>query len=89
MSRRIKRFEEFSINEGENWIQKAISKEGPLRKDLGKKPGETITNKEIDQELKKLDKKDLDKDKPGVQLDKKDATKRKRLILAKTLRKLK
>lgn len=83
----IKTFEQFSMNE-ENWIQKAISKEGALRKDLGKKSGETLTNKEIEDELKKLKKKDLDKEKPGVQLNKKDATKKRRLELAKTLRKM-
>ena len=39
--------------------------------------------------MSKLKKKDKDKEKPGTQLDKKDATKKRRLELAKTLRSLK
>ena len=79
--------EEF--NEKKNWIKDAIKKPGSLKKSLGKKEDEKISKKEIDSELAKLRAKDKDKKKPGTQLDKKDATKKRRLELAKTLSKLK
>ena len=72
-----------------NWIKDAIKKPGSLRKSMGKKEGEKLTKTEINSELSKLKAKDKDKEKPGVQLGKSDATKYKRLNLAKTLRKFK
>lgn len=75
-----------SFNEKKNWIKDAISNKGSLKKSLGKGKDEKITKTEIEKELSKL--KDKDKKKPGTQLDKKDATKKRRLDLAKTLSKL-
>jgi len=60
-----------------------------LRKSLGKKEGQKISKSEINDELSKLKAKDKDPKKPGTQLGKKDATKKRRLELAKTLRSLK
>jgi hypothetical protein len=88
----IKKFENFDnseeFNEKKNWIKDAIKNPGALKKSLGKKDDEKISKKEIDSELSKLKAKDKDKNKPGTQLDKKDATKKRRLELAKTLSKL-
>jgi hypothetical protein len=78
-----------SFNEKKNWIKDAISNKGSLKKSLGKDKDEKITKTEIEKELSKLKAKDKDKNKPGTQLDKKDATKKRRLELAKTLSKLK
>jgi hypothetical protein len=89
----IEKFENFKNEEfnekKKNWIKDAIKNPGALKKSLGKKEDEKISKKEIDSELSKLKAKDKDKNKPGTQLDKKDATKKRRLELAKTLRKLK
>ena len=79
--------EEF--NEKKKWIKDAIKNPGALKKSLGKKEDDKISKKEIDSELSKLKAKDKDKKTPGTQLDKKDATKKRRLELAKTLSKLK
>jgi hypothetical protein len=68
----------------EAWIGKIDMKEGALKKSMGKKE---ITSKDIAAELKKLEGKDKDKSKKGLQLGKKDATKQKRLVLAKNLMK--
>lgn len=84
---KIKSFDSF--NEKKNWIKDAIKNPGALKKSLGKKEDDKITKKEINDELKKLKAKDLDKEKPGTQLNKKDATKKRRLELAKTLSSLK
>lgn len=84
---KIKSFDSF--NEKKNWIKDVIKNPGALKKSLGKKEGDKITKKEINDELKKLKAKDLDKEKPGTQLNKKDATKKRRLELAKTLSELK
>ena len=78
-----------SFNEEKNWIQDAIKNPEDLRKSLNKKEDEKISKSEINKELSKLKAKDKDKDKPGTQLDKKDATKKRRLELAKTLKSLK
>ena len=78
-----------SFNEKKNWIKDAISNKGSLKKSLGKGKDDKITKNEIEKELSKLKAKDKDKSKPGTQLDKKDATKKRRLELAKTLSKLK
>jgi hypothetical protein len=59
-------------------------KKGALKKSLHK---EDITSADIAKELKKLEGKDKDKKKEGLQLGKKDATKQKRLVLAKNLMK--
>lgn len=80
----IKRFEDF-LNE-KNWIKDAIKKPGALRKHFHKKEGEKITKTEIKDEIADLIRKDLDKDKPGAQLGKRDAKLYKRLQLAKTLK---
>ena len=71
------------------WIADAIKRPGALRKKMGKKEGEKISDDEIDAELSKLHKKDKDPDKKGDQLSKKDAQKKKQLTLAKTLKGMK
>lgn len=68
----------------EAWIGKIDMKEGALKKSMNKKE---ITSKDIANELRKLEGKDKDKKKKGLQLDKKDSTKQKRLVLAKNLMK--
>lgn len=80
---------EEEFNEKKNWIKDAISNKGSLKKSLGKGKDDKISKSEINAELSKLKAKDKDKKKPGTQLDKKDATKKRRLELAKTLSKLK
>ena len=86
---KLESFESFNEKKKDKWIKDAISSPGALKKSLGKGKEEKITKKEIEDELSKLKKKDKDKEKPGTQLDKKDATKKRRLELAKTLRSLK
>ena len=73
----------------EKWIADAIKNPGALRKKMGKKEGEKISDAEIDAELAKLHKKDKDPDKKGDQLSKADAKKKRELTLAKTLKKMK
>jgi len=85
----IKSFNSFNEAKGEKWIQDAIKNPGALKKSMGKKEGEKISKSEINAELAKLKAKDKDPNKPGAQLGKKDATKYKRLNLAKTLKSLK
>jgi hypothetical protein len=85
----IKSFNSFNEAKGEKWIQDAIKNPGALKKSMGKKEGEKISKSEINAELAKLKAKDKDPKKPGAQLGKKDATKKKRLELAKTLRSMK
>lgn len=83
---------EESMNEAKSknkWIQKAIQHPGALKKSLGKKNGEKLSKGEINTEISKLKKKDKDKEKIGIQLDKTDSTKLRRLRLAKTLRNMK
>lgn len=82
----LKSFEAFNESSDEKWIQKAIRKPGSLRKKLGKKKGEKITMSELESEIDKLEAKDKDKDKPGTQLNKKGAKKKRQLELAKTLK---
>jgi len=84
----IKSFDMFNESK-DKWIKDAIKNPGSLRKSMGKKEGEKITISEIDSELKELKKKDKDNKKPGVQLNKKDASNYKRLNLAKTLKSMK
>ncbi len=83
----IKGFDSFNEKKKE-WIKDAIEKPGALKKQLGKGEDEKLTKKEIEKEIKDLEKKDKDPKKPGVQLNKKDATKKRRLELAKTLKKM-
>lgn len=85
----IKSFNSFNEAKGEKWIQDAIKNPGALKKSMGKKEDEKISKSEINAELAKLKAKDKDPKKPGAQLNKKDATKKRRLELAKTLRSLK
>jgi hypothetical protein len=85
----IKSFNSFNEAKGEKWIQDAIKNPGALKKSMGKKEGEKISKSEINAELAKLKAKDKDPKKPGAQLGKKDATKKRRLELAKTLSSLK
>lgn len=85
----IKSFNSFNEAKGEKWIQDAIKNPGALKKSMGKKEGEKISKTEINAELSKLKAKDKDPKKPGAQLGKKDATKKRRLELAKTLSSLK
>ena len=82
----IKTFEQFISEKSDNghWIQDAIKHKGALKKKLGVPEDETITNKEINDELKKIDKKE---DKEG-KLSKKDAKTKKQLVLAKTLKEI-
>ena len=82
----IKSFNSFNEAKKDKWIKDAIKNPGALKKSLGKKEGEKISKKEIDSELQALKAKDKDPKKPGAQLGKKDATKKRRLELAKTLR---
>ena len=86
---KLESFESFNEKKKDKWIKDAISSPGSLKKSLGKGKEEKITKKEIEDELSKLKKKDKDKEKPGTQLDKKDATKKRRLELAKTLKSFK
>jgi hypothetical protein len=80
----IKRFSQF-LNEEEEWIQDAIKKPGLLRRHFHKKGGEKITKTEIKDEIAELMRKDMNKEKPGAQLGRRDAKLYKRLHLAKTL----
>jgi len=82
----IEKFDSFNEKK---WIKDAIKNPGALKKSLGKDKDEKLTKSEIAEELKKLKAKDKDKEKPGTQLGKKDATKKRRLELAKTLSSLK
>lgn len=77
------------IQEKKKWIGDIDLKKGVLKKSLGKDEDEKLTKGEINKEISKLKKKDKDPEKEGVQLDKKDATKMKRLRLAKTFSKMK
>jgi len=85
----IKSWNSFNEEKGNKWIQDAIKHPGALRKSMKKDKDEKISSSEIESELSKLRKKDKDPKKPGTQLGKKDATKKRRLELAKTLRSLK
>ncbi len=83
---KIKSFETF--NEDSKWIKKAIKNPGSLRKNMNKKEGEKITKSELNSEISKLKNKDKDKTKKGIQgLSKKQLSRYKKLVLAKTLRK--
>jgi hypothetical protein len=84
----IKTFDQF-VNEAkkEKWIGDIDMKKGALRKEMGKKKDEKISAKDIAKSEVKLAKKDKDKKKPGLQLDKKDAKTHKRNVLAKNLMK--
>lgn len=86
---KLQSFESFNEEKKDKWIQDAIKNKGALKKSLGKGKDEKLTKAEIEKELSKLKNKDKDKEKPGTQLNKKDATKKRRLELAKTLRSLK
>lgn len=78
--------DETELKEGKKWISSAIKRPGALRKKLGKKEGEKISQTEINKKLKALD---TDPDKPGTQTKGK-ANQRtvKQLNLAKTLKSL-
>jgi hypothetical protein len=82
-------FNEKKEDKKKEWISDAIKKPGALKKELGKDEDEKLTKKEIAKEIKELEKKDKDPKKKGTQLDEKDATKKRRLELAKTLKSLK
>lgn len=81
--------EEEELIEKKKWIGDALRKPGALRKKLGKKKGEKITLAEIGAQLAKLNRKDKDPKKKGVQLGKKDSRTKKQLNLAKTLKSFK
>ena len=72
--------------ESKRQIQDAIKRPGSLRRKLRKKEGEKITTSEIDSELQALKARDKNKEKPGLQLSKRDRRKQKQLVLAKTLK---
>lgn len=80
----IKRYVQF-LNEEEKWIKGAIKHPGALRRHFHKEEGEEITKTEIKDEIAELMRKDMNKEKPGAQLGKRDAKLYKRLNLAKTL----
>jgi len=82
----LMKFNQF-VNESkkkEKWIGEIDMKKGSLKKSLNR---QEITSEVISKELKKLEGKDKDKKKKGLQLSKKEATKQKRLVLAKNLMK--
>ncbi len=81
--------EEETIQEKKKWISDAIKNPGALRKKMGKKEGEKISDSEIDDELAKLHKKDKDPKKKGDQLSPSDAKKKKQLTLARNLKNMK
>ena len=81
--------EEEELIEKKKWIGDALRRPGALRKKLGKKKGEKITLAEIGAQLAKLNRKDKDPKKKGVQLGKKDSRTKKQLNLAKTLKSFK
>ena len=75
---------------GEKWIQGAMKRPGALKKSMGKGKGEKISKSELDKEMSKLKKKDINPNKKGIQgLGKSDLIKLKRINFAKTLKKLK
>ena len=78
--------EEEELSESKKWIKDAIKRPGALRRKLRKSKGEKISVSEIDSELQALKARDKDKRKPGLQLSKRDRTKQKELVLAKTLK---
>lgn len=78
--------EEEELSESKKWIKDAIKRPGALRRKLRKSKGEKISVSEIDYELQALKARDKDKRKPGLQLSKRDRTKQKELVLAKTLK---
>lgn len=81
---KIKSFETF--NEDSKWIKDVIKEPGSLRKSMNKKEGEIITKS--DSEISKLKNKDKDKTKKGIQgLSKKQLSRYKKLVLARTLKK--
>lgn len=84
MNNSIKNFDQFVNEAKKQWIKDIDMKKGALKKEMGKKK---LTAKDLATEEKKLKAKDKDKKKPGLQLGKKDATTRKRLVLAKNLMK--
>ena len=90
-TRSVMSFDAFvSEAKGEDkWIAGVMKdiKKGGLRKEMGKKKGEKITPAEIKKSEAALKKKDKDKKKPGLQLNKKDAKTHKRNVLAKNLMK--
>ena len=77
-------------SKGEKWIQSALKKPGALKKSMGKGKEEKISTSDLNKEMSKLKKKDIDPEKKGIQgLGKSDLTKLKRINMAKTLGKLK
>jgi hypothetical protein len=75
--------------EKELWVQGAIEEPGSLKKQLGLKKDEKLNSSIINKEINKLEKKDKDPEKKGVQgLSDKDLALFKKLNLAKTLAKL-
>jgi hypothetical protein len=77
------------LNEAESkekWVQGAIEDKGSLKKQLYLNKDEKLTPGKINKEIKKLEKKDKDPEKPGIQgLSDEDLALFKRLNLAKTL----
>ena len=84
--RAIRSFDEYIVHEAKkNWMANSNMKNGKLKKNIGKNK---ITNDVLKKEGAMLEKKDKDKTKPGLQLNKKDAKKHKKVVLAKTLMKI-
>lgn len=86
----LKEEENLLKKEGEDlWIQGAIEEPGSLKKQLGLNKGEKLTSSLINKEINKLEDKDKDLKKPGIQgLSDKDLALFKKLNLAKTLARL-
>jgi len=71
------------------WVQSAIEKPGSLKKELGLSKDEKVTSSVVNKEINKLEKKDKNPEKKGIQgLSDKDLALFKKLNLAKTLAKL-
>jgi len=79
----------FKKEEKNLWVQGVIEESGSLKKQLGLKKDEKLTSSIINKEIDKLEKKDTNPEKVGVQgLSDKDLALFKKLNLAKTLAKL-
>ncbi len=79
----------FKKKEKELWIKDAIEKTGSLKKQLGFNKDEKINSSVVNKEINKLEKKDENKEKKGIQgLSNKDLALFKKLNLAKTLARL-
>jgi hypothetical protein len=78
------------VYEEDDWIKNAVKKPGSLRKKMGLKKGEKLTDSDIKRKVAQIKNKDNNTNKSGVQgLGKRDLKTYRQLNLAKTLRGLK